>query len=371
MPVEKIAHKVNHVALVIDRSGSMSRHKANLLKVADGFVANLKATSDALGHETRVSIYAFDHTVDCLVWDMDVHNCPSLEGRYTVDNGATALLEAAVASLDDLSKEVSQKYGDHLFLHALITDGMENASGAGEVGFAHHNQPRHRHILTTWRAKLAASLGDAERRVNQKGIPNWTTAILVPDALGRQAALEYGWNAGNIERWDPNSETGIQEAIESIGKATTTLLRGHDRGVSSTKNLFAVGQDLDLATVKSALEPIARSKYEIFTVREGQHDMEIRDFVQSKDIPYVPRTAFYELGSRVQVQANKDVLVYDADAERVFGGSDARELLFGADGRTNGTLSVKAGHNPKLKVLVMSGSYTRKLKKGTKLLVML
>ena len=91
MPVRKIAHKVNHVALVIDRSGSMLRHEENLLKVADGFVANLKATSDALGHETRVSIYAFDYQVDCLVWDMDVHNCPSLRGRYTVDNGATAL----------------------------------------------------------------------------------------------------------------------------------------------------------------------------------------------------------------------------------------------------------------------------------------
>jgi hypothetical protein len=62
----------------------------------DEFVAGLKAESDSLGHETRISLYSFDHRVENLVWDMDVKHLPSMRGLYQVNNGATALIEASV-----------------------------------------------------------------------------------------------------------------------------------------------------------------------------------------------------------------------------------------------------------------------------------
>ncbi|MFD9636667.1 VWA domain-containing protein, partial [Streptomyces violascens] len=128
MSVSKIQHKVNHVALVVDCSGSMRPHQSQLIRVVDEFVAGLKAESDSLGHETRISLYSFDHQVENLVWDMDVKHLPSMRGLYQVNNGATALIEASLKSLDDLG-HIWEQYGEHSFLQIVVTDGEENASG--------------------------------------------------------------------------------------------------------------------------------------------------------------------------------------------------------------------------------------------------
>lgn len=50
MSVNRIQHKVNHVALVVDCSGSMRPHESQLVRVVDEFVSGLKTESDTLGH---------------------------------------------------------------------------------------------------------------------------------------------------------------------------------------------------------------------------------------------------------------------------------------------------------------------------------
>ena len=112
-------------------------------------------------------------------------------------------------------------------------------------------------------------------------------------------------------------------------------------------------------------------------------DKEIRPFVQEHNITYRPGMAYYQLGSRVTVQASKNVAVLDMSGNKplVYTGPDALRLVFGdenvgPDGRLIGSLSVKAGHNQKLRIFVQSKSVNRKLKriageKETNLLVML
>lgn len=39
MSANRIQHKVNHVALVVDASGSMYQHQGQLVRVVDEFVA--------------------------------------------------------------------------------------------------------------------------------------------------------------------------------------------------------------------------------------------------------------------------------------------------------------------------------------------
>jgi hypothetical protein len=374
---------VNHVALVIDKSYSMLRHQETVIRVVDGFVKGLREESKeridpATGRklprqETRISLYAFDHEVKCLVWDMSVEDLPSMRDVYSVDRGATSLIEATVVALNDLRTEVSEKYGSHAFLQITWSDGIENSSGCSETGQMHSSPDG-------LRVKIPAQLNKWKDRILKtlNSLPaHWTSAILVPSSLAKRKAQEYGFPAGNISTWDVDTEKGVEEAIDTMTAAASSFLRSRtaDASFRGTKTFFsAVGQDLSVDTVKSVLEPLAVGSYGLYEVKDEEHDMEIRDFVEKRTKkPYRPRSAYYELGPRVAVQANKGVLVYmkkaGDDAERVYGGGDARELLFGADGRTNGTLSVKAGHNKDLKVLVMSGSYNRKVKKGTKLLV--
>jgi hypothetical protein len=347
----------------------MDVHSEKLIQVVDGLVADLKEESDRLGHETRISLLAFSHEVEVLVWDMDVKHLPSMKGLYGDTSGATALIEATCKGLDDLG-HIWEEYGSHSFLSFTVTDGKENASGFSETGRMHtsgYGSLQYRAQLDKWTNLIQRKIGALPE--------HWTAAILVPDVMAKRTAVSYGFPAGNVAIWDTTSASGVEEAIGTVKAAATNFLRGRESGVRGTKTLFsAVGQDLSVDTVKSVLEPLAVGSYGLYEVKDEEHDMEIRHFVEKRTKkPYRPRSAYYELGPRVKVQANKDVLVYmkkaGDDAERVYGGDDARELLFGVDGRSNGELSVKAGHNPDLKVLVMSGSVNRKLKKGTKLLV--
>jgi hypothetical protein len=354
-------HKVNHVALVIDRSGSMKRHEATVIRVVDGFVKGLKDESEALGHETRISLYAFDHEVKCLVWDMDVRALPSMKGVYRVEGGATSLIEATVLSLEDLKSEVSEKYGEHSFLQVTWTDGEENASGYSETGNMHTS-----YGTLDRRAQLDKWLGRI--RTAMSGLADhWTSAILVPNSLAKRTAQGYGFPAGNISVWDADTTQGVEEAIGTMQKAATSFLRGREAGVRGTKNLFAVGQDISVAEVKANLEPLDARKYKLIKVNE---EAEIRPFVQAHGMTYYQGCAYYQLGSRVTVQASKEVAILEKSTDRIFTGQAARDLLFGP-GTTAGAISVKAGHNANLEVYVQSKSVNRKLKPNTRLLVML
>ncbi|GAA4843378.1 vWA domain-containing protein [Kitasatospora terrestris] len=363
MVSKKIKHKVNHVSLVVDNSGSMRKHEAQLVRVVDEFVKGLQEESDRLGHETRISLYSFDHEVENLVWDMDVKHLPSLRGLYRVDNGATALIEAAVKSIDDL-KNIWEGYGEHSFLQVVVTDGEENASGCSETGQMHVRMggKRGAAVLDKWLGRIRGAM-DA--------LPDhWTSAILVPNSLAKRTAQEYGFPAGNIAIWDADSTQGVEEAIGTVKSAATSFLRGREQGVRGTKNLFAMGQDLSAADVKANLDALDNGKYILIPVDQQSP---IREFVTSAGHAYKTGCAFYELSKREKIQGNKQLAVAEKDPAtgrmtgRVFSGPAARQLL----GLPQAEATVKPGDNPSYTVFVQSTSVNRKLVTGTKLLVLL
>ncbi|MER6398117.1 vWA domain-containing protein [Kitasatospora sp. NPDC001603] len=363
MSANRIKHKVNHVSLVVDNSGSMRQHAAQLVRVVDEFVKGLQEESDRLGHETRISLYAFDHEVENLVWDMDVKHLPSLRGLYKVNGGATALIEAAVKSVDDL-KNIWEGYGEHSFLQVVVTDGEENASGFSQNGRMHTqmNGGRGSTVLSTWLSRIQKAMDDLP--------DHWTSAILVPNSLAKRTAQEYGFPAGNIAIWDADSSKGVEEAIGTVKSAATSFLRGREQGVRGTRNLFAMGQDLSTADVTANLDALDAGEYILVPVDDA---MPIRDFVTGAGHPYKTGCAYYELSKREKIQGSKQLAVAEKDPAtgrmtgRVFSGPAARRLL----GLPSAEATVKPGDNPSYTVFVQSTSVNRKLVTGTKLLVML
>ncbi|MET9401749.1 vWA domain-containing protein [Kitasatospora sp. NPDC002965] len=363
MSANRIKHKVNHVSLVVDNSGSMRQHEAQLVRVVDEFVKGLQEESDRLGHKTRISLYAFDHEVQNLVWDMDVKHLPSLRGLYEVNNGATALIEAAVKSVDDL-KNIWEGYGEHSFLQVVVTDGEENASGFSESGRMHTRLggSRGKAVLSTWMDRIRSAMDDLP--------DHWTSAILVPNSLAKRTAQEYGFPAGNIAIWDADSSKGVEEAIGTVKKAATDFLRGREQGVRGTRNLFSMGQDLSTAEVKASLDALDTGKYVLIPVDEQSP---IRDFVTGSGHPYTTGCAFYELSKREKIQGTKQLAVAEKDPAtgqmtgRVFSGPAARRLL----GLPKSEATVKPGDNPEYTVFVQSTSVNRKLVSGTNVLVIL
>jgi hypothetical protein len=326
---------INHVVLVLDASASMQPHKRDLIKVADGQVQYLARRSQELDQETRVSIYTFNSTVRCLVYDKDVLRLPSISTLYAT-GGMTALLDATAKSLDDLA-QTATLYGDHAFLVWVLTDGQENAS---------------RTRGTAVSSKLTT-------------LPeNWTVGVLVPDQRSVFEAKGFGFPANNIAVWDATSAAGVVEVGETIRVATDNFMQARAKGVRGTRSLFSTGLDaVNKNTVHTNLKPLLVSDYVVLPV---QYEGQIRDRVEATGRVYRVGRAYYQLTKTETIQPGKQIAVLEKSTGKVYSGPQARSLI----GLPNHEVRVKPDDNPEYTVFVQSTSVNRKLVPNTSVLVL-
>src|SRR5215203_2447863 len=206
-----LQHYINHISLVVDKSGSMGHLSSKVVEVFDTELARLKQRSIDLDQETRISIYLFDDKIEVLTFDMDVMRFTSLKGYYKI-GGQTALLDAVTRSIEDNTK-LPELYGDHAFLMYAITDGMENAS---------------RVKSTTFVSML-------------KNLPvNWTVACLVPNPQSRFEAQKFGFHPEAIAQWD-TSTTGLEAAGKQFSRVMDTYMTARSTGTfRGTTGLFTL-----------------------------------------------------------------------------------------------------------------------------------
>lgn len=336
--MHKAQRLINHVALVLDGSSSMHGHASKLIQVADEQIRHLALRSEELSQETRVSVYLFADSVECLIFDMDVMRLPSIADLYQA-RGMTALIDATVKSQEDLAS-TSQLYGDHAFLTFVLTDGQENASRRG-----------------------LRSLQDVLARTDE----NWTIGFLVPDRSGAAYMQRLGAHDGNIAQWDTASVDGIKQAGTTIRSATDNFMTARTKGVRGTRNVFSTGVDaVNKSTVSQSLIPLSSSAYRLLPV--GVVDR-IDNFVRrSTGSHYVPGMAYYQLTKTETIQARKDIVVVDKKTNKAYSGPEARHLIGLPDGQP---IRVRPDHNPLYDIYVQSTSINRKLLAGTKVLVRL
>lgn len=333
--MHKAQRLINHVALVLDGSGSMQRHRSNLIKVADEQIRHLALRSEELSQETRVSVYVFDDRVECLIFDMDVMRLPSIADLYSV-RGMTALVDATLKSQEDLAT-TSQIYGDHAFLTFVLTDGMENASRNSYV-------------------TLGRALDRAET--------NWSTGFLVPDSQGEAYVKRLGVSDGSIARWDASSATGINDAVGAIRTATDNFMTARTKGVRGTRSVFSTGVDaVNKATVSAALVPLSSNAYTLHPVNLAGR---IDEFIRSMGQNYIAGMAYYQLTKSEKIQARKDIVVVEKGTNKAYSGPEARHLIGLPDGKE---IRVRPDANPLYDIYVQSTSLNRKLVPGTKVLV--
>lgn len=327
---------INHIAIVADGSYSMSHLRPEVVKVVDHEVETLAVRSEDLGQETRVTIYRFSSDVECLVYDKDVlrQRKTSIDSLYQI-HGNTALVDATRTAIRDL-QETPQKYGDHAFLIFVVTDGQENWSN---------------------------NRNGLDLLIN--GLPdNWTLAALVPDQHGVFEAKRFGFPANNIAVWNTTSAHGMREVGDVIRKATEGFMQGRARGVRGSKSIFSTGADaVNDQTVKTTLVPLSIDDYLVIPVHA---ETSIRDFVVHNGITWRTGISYYELMKREEIQATKKILVLEKATNKVYGGSEARDLL----GLPDLNVKVTPDHNPGYKVYVQSTSVNRKLLPGTSLIVL-
>ncbi|MFJ8018341.1 vWA domain-containing protein [Streptomyces sp. NPDC096339] len=339
---------INHVALVLDASSSMSHLSGKVIEVADQQIAYLARRSQELDQETRVTVYVFAENVECVIYDKDVLRMPSLKQLYRA-GGMTALLAATLKSQRELA-QTAQLYGDHSFLTFVLTDGQENASHRSPEAFS--RDPRQ---LVQAVAKMFETQED-----------NWTLAVLVPDQMGKREAMQCGFPKDNIAIWDATSTQGLEEAGQVIRQATEKFMVGRSQGIRGSRAVFSTGADaVNKDTIKAAgLTAVKPSQYQLIPVAR---DASIREWVIECGHTYRTGCAFYQLSKSEKIQARKQIAVLEKKTDRVYTGPEARALL----GLPDAEARVKPDHNDDFTIFVQSTSVNRKLVPNTRLLLMI
>lgn len=339
---------INHVALVLDASSSMSHLSRKVVEVADQQIAYLARRSQELDQETRVTVYVFADRVECIIYDKDVLRMPSLKQLYRV-GGMTALLAATLKSQRELA-QTAQLYGDHSFLTFVLTDGQENAS----------------HRCPDAPARNPRELVEAVAKMIETQEDNWTLAVLVPDQMGKREAMQGGFPKDNIAIWDATSTQGLEEAGQVIQQATEKFMVGRAQGIRGSRAVFSTGaQAVNKKTIKAAgLTPVNPSEYQLIPVAR---DAAIRDWIIECGHTYRTGGAFYQLSKSEKIQAQKQIAVLEKKTDRVYTGPEARALL----GLPDVEIRVKPDHNNDFTIFVQSTSVNRKLVPNTRLLLML
>lgn len=328
---------INHIALVIDASSSMSCLSKTVVEVADNQVAYLAQRSKELDQETRISLYLFADEPKCLIYDKDVLRMPSLKGLYKA-YGNTALRDATGRAIDDLAK-TPELYGDHSFLVYVLTDGAENIS-----------------------ARVS------EQALTQKltGLKdNWTVAIFVPNQMAKFEAKKAGFPNDNIAVWDTTAQ-GLESAGSVMRQATEQYMTSRAVGVRGTKNLFSMSvAAVDKTAVAKTLTKLHPGQYRLFAVEaDGEA---IAPFVERQlNRAYRSGEAYYQLSKPEKIQGTKAIVLFETKTKALFTGADARRLLSLPDHE----VKVAPDSHPDFQIFVQSTSVNRKLVAGTKLLVL-
>jgi len=315
----------NHVAIVIDKSTSMSRLMNQVVEIFNNKIDYLRDSSIRHDQETRVSVYTFSDEVENLIFDVDVTRPMTLKNIKA--NGMTALMDGVALAIRDM-EEISQKYGDHSFIVYLLTDGMENRSNISKSQFK----------------KLLEATND-----------NLIVAAFAP-GIDSIRELEFlGLEKGNIEKWDVNNK-GLEEVGNKFERSMDSYFESRSKGIKISNSLFS---DLNKATVKD-VKKVAKEvkKYDI-VVNGDVKAVQIRDLVEDKlNITYKKGSAFYELVKNEHVQESKEIAVQDKKSGKVYKGYEARKIL-GLPNSGKVKVDVKDFDNKKWIIYIQSGSVNR------------
>lgn len=117
----------NHVAIVLDESGSMETLRPEAIDAFNQQVETIRQAAE--GQETTVSLVKFNTAVpDPVYWMQPVDRMAPIGPADYEPNGLTAMLDAVGLTIDRLKQAPGADDEDTSFLVLIISDGLENNS---------------------------------------------------------------------------------------------------------------------------------------------------------------------------------------------------------------------------------------------------
>lgn len=147
----------------------------------------------------------------------------------------------------------------------------------------------------------------------------------------------------------------LEEAVAKSGRMTRNVGQIFDALMGRRESRFA--------------PPPARAEAAgRFQVLDVDHDVAIRDFVQSMGLVFQKGRGFYQFTKSSIIQPYKEIIVFDRTTGDVYTNGAARELLGIPLGGGNARVSPSIYDHGRYEVFVQSTSVNRVLKGGTKFL---
>lgn len=317
-----------HVALVIDKSSSMSSISRDMCDAVNSIIGSLRGKASKLG---IVTFSDNVHTQPMRPMD-SVVNFVSLSC-----NGMTALFDATGAAIEMLGDDPNVNY-----LVILFTDGEENCS-------TNYNKISIKELIT--------------RKESQK---NWTITFQTPKGKEQRFHDTFGIPLGNITSFETTKEDIVRTTkvtTQSIGTYFDAVSRGH----TQVKDFYV---NVDLKDVKSSdIKQQLIDFQSQYLKLNVEKDDTIKPFIERKlKKPYIKGNSFYELTKSELVQKNKSILITERGKQSIYGGNYARNLI-GLPPQGQGNSKVTPVNLSKYHVFVQSTSVNRKLSKGSSVLV--
>ena len=192
-PNPAIDMKLNHthIAVILDRSGSMESMARGAISGYNEFLAAQQATVDDRGQPipATFTLVLFDHEYLLVHHAEDIQVARPLTLETFVPRGSTALLDAIGRTIDDIGAELAampEAARPSKVIIAILTDGEENASSRYSMVDI-KQRITHQTAKYNWEFLFLGANQDAIATAAQMGIQASKAATFVADAEDLQS----------------------------------------------------------------------------------------------------------------------------------------------------------------------------------------
>ena len=120
--------KINYIALVLDKSGSMKLIRESIIEAFNANIKTLKLETGDMVTKVCLIPFSSSKVIKPTLWCSDLDNVEELTYSNYVPVGGTPMYDAIGYTIDKLQQETSESTDDISFLVTIISDGEENAS---------------------------------------------------------------------------------------------------------------------------------------------------------------------------------------------------------------------------------------------------
>jgi von Willebrand factor type A domain len=215
-PGKKIP-KLAHVAIVLDRSGSMEECRDATINGFNEYVHNIRRVVKQEELAARITLTVFNHSLRTPLFQELLSRLHALDRVTYVPHGATAMLDAVGRTMERLEQK-GQNIDEASVLVCIISDGYENASRK----YTRSDVAERIQRLTAtgrWTFTYLGSNQDLSKVASDLAIPIHNTSAYASDPAGTAAAWERHARASTrrmqeASRGDCSASDFYRETIE-------------------------------------------------------------------------------------------------------------------------------------------------------------